>query len=163
MHDIKAIRDNPEAFDQGLDRRGLPAQSAALLALDEKRRKALTRLQEAQSRRNAASNPRGGDASRAAASISASGRAALRAATSSRLVAMMRSRTVDMVRLRCDPLLARGRAEGKGQAAQSIGDSPRAASQRLTAEKGRCPRNPRCADRGEGWGAATTRCPPGAA
>ena len=55
MHDIKAIRDNPEAFDQGLDRRGLPAQSAALLALDEKRRKALTRLQEAQSRRNAAS------------------------------------------------------------------------------------------------------------
>ena len=55
MHDIKAIRDNPAAFDAGLARRGLPAQSAALIAMDEKRRAQINALQEAQSRRNALS------------------------------------------------------------------------------------------------------------
>ena len=55
MFDLKWIRDNPAAFDAGLERRGLPAQSAAILALDEKRRAHLTTLQEAQARRNAAS------------------------------------------------------------------------------------------------------------
>ncbi len=38
MHDIRSIRDNPEAFDKALARRGLPPQAARLLALDEKRR-----------------------------------------------------------------------------------------------------------------------------
>ena len=38
MHDIKWIRENPEAFDAGLKRRGLEPESAKLLALDEKRR-----------------------------------------------------------------------------------------------------------------------------
>ena len=55
MHDIKAIRDNPQAFDASLARRGLPAQSAALVELDEARRATITALQDAQSRRNAAS------------------------------------------------------------------------------------------------------------
>ena len=55
MFDIKWIRDNPEAFDTGLRRRGLAPQAAALIALDDKRRATLTTLQEAQSRRNAAS------------------------------------------------------------------------------------------------------------
>jgi seryl-tRNA synthetase len=55
MHDIKAIRDDPEAFDKGLMRRGLAPQSAELLALDEKRRAVVTRLQGNQERRNAAS------------------------------------------------------------------------------------------------------------
>ncbi len=55
MFDIKWIRDNPEAFDAGLRRRGLAPQAAALIALDDKRRATLTTLQEAQSRRNAAS------------------------------------------------------------------------------------------------------------
>ena len=55
MHDIKAIRDNPEAFDEGLRRRGLPPRSESLIALDEKRRAAMTELQRAQERRNAAS------------------------------------------------------------------------------------------------------------
>ena len=35
MHDIRWIREHPEAFDRGLARRGLPAQAAALIALDE--------------------------------------------------------------------------------------------------------------------------------
>jgi seryl-tRNA synthetase len=55
MHDLKFIRENPKAFDDALARRGLEAQSAAILALDEERRAVITRLQEAQARRNAAS------------------------------------------------------------------------------------------------------------
>jgi seryl-tRNA synthetase len=55
VFDIKWIRDNPDAFDAGLKRRGLQPMSAQLLELDEARRAHLTKLQEAQSRRNAAS------------------------------------------------------------------------------------------------------------
>lgn len=55
MHDIKSIRENPEAFDAGLARRGLEPQSAAILALDAKRRQVATGMQEAQNRRNEAS------------------------------------------------------------------------------------------------------------
>ena len=38
MHDIRTIRENPAAFDAALARRGLPAMSPQLLALDEGRR-----------------------------------------------------------------------------------------------------------------------------
>jgi seryl-tRNA synthetase len=55
MHDIKAIRDNPQAFDAGLKRRGLAPLSAALLAIDERRRTAILASEQAQARRNAAS------------------------------------------------------------------------------------------------------------
>src|SRR3954447_25366523 len=55
MHDIKSIRDNPQAFDAGLKRRGLAPLSAALLAIDEKRRAAILQAEQAQARRNAAS------------------------------------------------------------------------------------------------------------
>ena len=55
MHDIKWIRDNPDAFDRGLTRRGLAPQSKALLALDEERRAAITAFEQAQAARNAAS------------------------------------------------------------------------------------------------------------
>jgi seryl-tRNA synthetase len=55
MHDIKWIRDNPERFDHGLARRGLPAQSASLIALDERRRHAILKAEQSQARRNAAS------------------------------------------------------------------------------------------------------------
>ncbi|MQA65768.1 MAG: serine--tRNA ligase [Alphaproteobacteria bacterium] len=54
MFDIRSIRDNPAAFDAGLARRGLPPQADALRALDARRREALTRAQEIQTRRNAA-------------------------------------------------------------------------------------------------------------
>ena len=55
MHDIRFIRDNPDAFDEGLTKRGLVPLSAALIALDERRRAAVAALQGAQERRNALS------------------------------------------------------------------------------------------------------------
>lgn len=55
MHDIKAIRDNPAAFDAGLARRGLPTMAADLLKIDAERRDHVQKLQDAQARRNAAS------------------------------------------------------------------------------------------------------------
>ncbi len=55
MHDIRAIRDNPQAFDAGLARRGLPAMAADLLKIDAERRDHVQKLQDAQARRNAAS------------------------------------------------------------------------------------------------------------
>jgi seryl-tRNA synthetase len=55
VFDIKWIRDNAEAFDAGLKKRGLAPEAAKLIALDEARREHVTALQEAQARRNAAS------------------------------------------------------------------------------------------------------------
>ena len=55
MHDIKWIRDNAEAFDAALKKRGADAQSESLIALDEKRRAVIQRLQDMQARRNTAS------------------------------------------------------------------------------------------------------------
>jgi seryl-tRNA synthetase len=55
MHDLRFIRENPEAFDAALARRGMEPQSAALLALDKEQRALTTQLQAAQSRRNDAS------------------------------------------------------------------------------------------------------------
>ena len=42
MFDIKWIRDNAEAFDAGLKKRGLAPLSAELIALDEARRAHVT-------------------------------------------------------------------------------------------------------------------------
>ncbi|PLK24334.1 serine--tRNA ligase [Novosphingobium sp. TH158] len=55
MHDIRLIRENPEAFDAGLARRGVEPQASAILALDTARRAVATKMQEAQNRRNEAS------------------------------------------------------------------------------------------------------------
>ncbi len=55
MYDIKWIREHPQDFDRGLKRRGLEPLSSKLLALDEQRRAAITKFEQAQARRNAAS------------------------------------------------------------------------------------------------------------
>src|ERR1700720_429301 len=55
MHDIRFIRDNPDAFDKALTRRGLEPQARRLTVLDEKRRTKILALETAQARRNAAS------------------------------------------------------------------------------------------------------------
>src|SRR5580704_5996650 len=55
MHDIRFIRDNPDAFDRGLARRGLAPQAERLIELDERRRANIFELETAKARRNAAS------------------------------------------------------------------------------------------------------------
>ena len=54
MHDIRAIRDNPEAFDAALARRGLPAMSGQILSLDEDRRARIKAAEDAQAEQNRA-------------------------------------------------------------------------------------------------------------
>ena len=53
MHDIRALRADPAAFDAAMARRGLPAMTPALLARDAERRAAQGAAQEKQARRNA--------------------------------------------------------------------------------------------------------------
>jgi len=55
VFDIKWIRDNVEAFDAGLKKRDLAPLSEKLLEIDDARRQHLTKLQDVQARRNAAS------------------------------------------------------------------------------------------------------------
>ncbi|CCM75455.1 serine--tRNA ligase [Rhizobium mesoamericanum] len=55
MLDIKWIRENPEALDAALAKRGAEPLSESLVALDEKRRAAIQKVQDMLSRRNAAS------------------------------------------------------------------------------------------------------------
>ena len=55
MHDIRAIRENPEAFDAALSRQGAEPCSASLLALDEARRGKILAAETAQADQNKAS------------------------------------------------------------------------------------------------------------
>jgi seryl-tRNA synthetase len=55
MHDIRSIRENPAAFDQGLRNRGMEPLSERLIALDDGRKGAVSALQAATERRNALS------------------------------------------------------------------------------------------------------------
>jgi len=55
MHDIRAIRENPEAFDAALAMRGAAPMSAEILAIDEGRRSKITKAEQALAERNAAS------------------------------------------------------------------------------------------------------------
>jgi seryl-tRNA synthetase len=52
MHDIKAVRANPEAFDAALARRSLPPVAAEALRLDDLRVEAVRLVQAAQTTRN---------------------------------------------------------------------------------------------------------------
>ncbi len=54
MYDVKWIRENAAAFDEGRRRRGLEPLAAAILALDERRRATIAASQASQERRNAA-------------------------------------------------------------------------------------------------------------
>lgn len=55
MHDIRFIRENPDAFDAAMKKRGRGPEAARLLALDTQRREATARLQEIETERNAKS------------------------------------------------------------------------------------------------------------
>ncbi len=54
MHDIRAIRDNPAAFDAALSRRGIAPMSSQVLALDEARRASILAAETAQADANKA-------------------------------------------------------------------------------------------------------------
>lgn len=76
MHDLKYIRENPDAFDKAMARRGLDGQSQTILELDEQRRAVQTELQTLQQERNEASKKigeikkSGGDAQEAMDAVS---------------------------------------------------------------------------------------------
>lgn len=55
MHDIRLIRETPEAFDAALARRGLPPMSSEILALDADRRAKILAAETAQADQNRAS------------------------------------------------------------------------------------------------------------
>ncbi|MEE9455136.1 MAG: serine--tRNA ligase [Paracoccaceae bacterium] len=55
MHDIRNIRENPEAFDAGLARRGMSGMSAEILTIDQARRGKIQAAESALAERNAAS------------------------------------------------------------------------------------------------------------
>jgi seryl-tRNA synthetase len=55
MHDIKWIRENADAFDRALARRGLAGEAQRLFGIDERRRAAIQKAEQAQARRNIAS------------------------------------------------------------------------------------------------------------
>jgi seryl-tRNA synthetase len=75
MHDIRFIREHPEAFDRGLARRGLSPLAAEILDIDRRRRAAQTEAQELLKKRNDASRAigqakaKGEDASAAMAEV----------------------------------------------------------------------------------------------
>ena len=53
MHDLRALRADPAAFDAAMARRGLPAMADRLVQVDAERRAALATVQDKQARRNA--------------------------------------------------------------------------------------------------------------
>lgn len=75
MHDLRWLREQPEAFDRALARRGLAPVAERLVALDGERRRLLTEQQEAQAERNTVSREigrikgQGGDAGDAMARV----------------------------------------------------------------------------------------------
>src|SRR5204862_261178 len=64
MHDLRWIRENPDAFDRGLVRRGLPARAEEVLAIDREWRALETEAQESQATRNRLSREIGAAKSR---------------------------------------------------------------------------------------------------
>jgi seryl-tRNA synthetase len=77
MHDLKWIRDNPDAFDRGLKRRGLAPMSPEIVRMEAAWRAAETEAQELQARRNRLSKEigaikaKGGDAAETMARVAA--------------------------------------------------------------------------------------------
>ncbi|MEC7485557.1 MAG: serine--tRNA ligase [Pseudomonadota bacterium] len=55
MHDIRLIRENPDAFDAALSRRNIEPTAATILDIDSRRRQLQGEIQDLQSRRNQAS------------------------------------------------------------------------------------------------------------
>ena len=130
MHDMRAIRAEPEALDAALARRGLPGASEMLLRLDSERRGVLTALQERQARRNALARDVG-QARRAGADSAAleAESSALRAdmeqleAEASRLDAELRY-ALERLPNRLDAAVPDGADESANQVLKQVGVRP---------------------------------------
>jgi seryl-tRNA synthetase len=59
MHDIRAIRENPNAFDAALARRGIEGASQAILSVDTARRSAISLAEQAKAQMNGLSKQAG--------------------------------------------------------------------------------------------------------
>jgi len=59
MHDIRAIRANPEGFDAAMARRGVSGASAEALAMDAKRRELISEVEKARAASNSAAKEAG--------------------------------------------------------------------------------------------------------
>ena len=131
MHDLRWIRENPEEFDRGLARRGLPALAAEVLEIDREWRALQTAAEEAQAVRNrlsrevGAAKKRGEPADALLADIAQSKEA--EAATSSR-AAELRRQLEDMLAA-LPNLPARDVPDGLDESAnveiRRVGEKPR--------------------------------------
>jgi seryl-tRNA synthetase len=97
MHDIRAIRENPQAFDNALTRRGGVAMSAQVLALDADRRAKIAAAETAQAEQNRASKEVG--------AAKASGNEA----EFQRLRQLMADKKADMAKMQAEAALLDGR------------------------------------------------------
>ncbi len=130
MHDIKFVRENPDAFDAALARRNLPPISARLLAIDAARRADLTDLQEGQARRNALAKAigqakRAGDPTETQEAEAASLRARLEAieARANTAEAEQRALLAALPNL-LDPTVPDGPDEAHNQVQKQVGTLP---------------------------------------
>jgi seryl-tRNA synthetase len=103
MHDIRAIRENPAAFDAALARRGAEPMSAQILALDEARRARITAAETAQAEQNRASKDVG--AAKASGDEAAFERLRAIVAEKKAEVAMMQAEAKDLDQQLTDLLL----------------------------------------------------------
>ena len=111
MHDIKALRADPAAFDAALARRGVTGASAALLEADAGLRAVQTALQAALARRNDASRAIGAAKARKDEAEANALRERIRGAGFAAYVERAQTDAGVLWRVRAGPELQRARAE----------------------------------------------------
>ena len=130
MHDIRFIRENPEAFDAALKRRKLAPMAGEILKTDSDRRALQAQIQDMQSRRNQASKEigalkaKGGDADALIAEVNdiKTKMPALETEEAS-LAENLESRLLELPNL-LDESVPDGDEEDQNQLIRTIGDVP---------------------------------------
>ncbi|MDP4632054.1 MAG: serine--tRNA ligase [Porticoccaceae bacterium] len=130
MHDIRFIRENPDAFDAALKRRKLAPMAGEILKTDSDRRALQAQIQEMQSRRNQASKEigalkaKGGDADALIAEVNdiKTKMPALETEEAS-LAESLESRLLELPNL-LDESVPDGDDEDQNQLIRTIGDVP---------------------------------------
>ena len=130
MHDIRFIRENPEAFDAALKRRKLAPMAGEILKTDSDRRALQAQIQDMQSRRNQASKEigalkaKGGDADALIAEVNdiKTKMPALETEEAS-LAESLESRLLELPNL-LDDSVPDGDDESQNQLIRTIGDVP---------------------------------------